>query len=662
MDRILALRYYDSPPSQVSAASTMVRNKGDSSAQLVAFITPTLDSPSLDEVLQHTRSRLPSYMVPSLVLSLGNMPITKEGKIDRKALAKLPLGNAVCTSEQTREPDKRSPDFSVSNTETSTISTDIASVFEKVLGLEECSISADFFASGGHSLLTFRLVQLINKKFGCSLNIGHILQYPTPSSLAKVVTDYRQAHTVTKMDADFNPTHKQEYSDKSNVGVARKSREAAGVSESPNSSKSQAQAHKEYSPPKVSRSTSIEVVKGDREGAVHTTSSQDSKESTCAPSRDCSPQGLKSEAKSTEKTEEAWNFNYISPVPSAALSPELSTRLAVLFNSGGTKLSSVDEISVKLCEETGFHIPGTALLHYTSLDVLQSHLKLKTVLAYASTAQSPTVVIHPQKSTSDLPIFFVHGGIIGWPFPYIKLAQSLERYSVAIQRTTAAPTSSFEDMAAYYVKAVRSVQPHGPYTLIGVCFGAQLVYEMCRQLCSAGECVKLAVMVNNSPAIEKLPSVFDDLGRPLPLTPSHPFHFLQSTLQLRLPEAITKNPQRDYSKEADVGDLTASVLEEFPWLPFTATELKQAYLSFLYCLRCVWFQYHPQPTDGIKSCVLIRDHRDHPLFLSHHYGLLSLVPPGGLSVLVSPQPLGLLSEKTTMEYVSSVLRLYLNAV
>lgn len=278
---------------------------------------------------------------------------------------------------------------------------------------------------------------------------------------------------------------------------------------------------------------------------------------------------------------------------------------------------------------------------YSSLDSLQSHLKLKTVLAYASTAHSPTVVIHPPRSNTELPVFFVHGGIIGWPFPYIRLAQSLGRHSVAVQRTVAAPTSSFEDMAGYYAEAVRSVQPHGPYTLVGVCFGAQLVYEMSRQLCAAGEHVKSAVMINNSPAIEKLPPAFDDLGRPLPLTPAHPFHFLQRTLRLKLPETITgssKTVSADYTQEAEVDGLSAAVLEEFPWLPFTATELKQSYHSFLNCLRCVWYRYRPRPTAGIESCVLIRDGRDHPLFLSHDYGLLGLVPPGSLSVLVSPRP------------------------
>ena len=600
-------------------------------------------------------------MVPSLALSLEKMPLTKEGKVDRRALGQLPLGNALCTSsDQAGDPDSES---SVTSAETSKTAAEIAAVFEKVLGLEKCSVSADFFASGGHSLLTFRLVQLLNKEFSCCLNIAHVLQHSTPSSLAKVIiANCRQSITVTKTDARSKPTESGNRSQ-----AVCQTREAASTSESPNSSKSRAQAHAEYSPPKVSRSTSSEVVKEEKRETVRADSFLGSKESGGAPNRECTvPRVSKSEGRIAERSDEIWNFNYLSPVPCATFSAELSTSLELLFKSGSKNLrsTSLEEISAKLWEESGFQIPAAALLRYPSLEVLQTHLKLKTVLTYTSTAQSPTVVIHPPKSPSDIPVFFVHGGIIGWPFPYIRLAQSLERYSVAVQRTAAAPTSSFEDMAAYYTEAVRSMQPRGPYTLIGVCFGAQLLYEMCRQLGSAGERVKLAVMVNNSPAIEKLPSVFDDLGRPLPHTPPHPFHFLQSTLQLKLPESITENPKTvgsDYTEEAEVDALSATVLEEIPWLPFTATELKEAYLSFLKCLRCVWFQYRPRPTTGIESCILIRDGRNHPLFLSHGYGLLGLVPPGTLSVLVSPQPLGLLSDKATMEYIGSVLRLYLEA-
>src|SRR5262249_36115618 len=50
-----------------------------------------------------------------------------------------------------------------------------------------------------------------------------------------------------------------------------------------------------------------------------------------------------------------------------------------------------------------------------------------------------------------------------------------------------APLDSIKEMAALYVGEIRSVQPHGPYAIIGACFGATVAYEMARQLLAAGE-------------------------------------------------------------------------------------------------------------------------------------------------------------------------------
>ena len=52
---------------------------------------------------------------------------------------------------------------------------------------------------------------------------------------------------------------------------------------------------------------------------------------------------------------------------------------------------------------------------------------------------------------------------------------------------TEAPRDSIEEMARRYISEIRSVQPHGPYALIGACFGGTVAFEMARQLLEAGE-------------------------------------------------------------------------------------------------------------------------------------------------------------------------------
>ncbi len=79
-------------------------------------------------------------MVPAAFVLLASMPLTVNGKLDRKALAALPLGPAGEALEAAGEP----------RTETERR---VAAVFAEVLSLERVGPASDFFALGGHSLL-----------------------------------------------------------------------------------------------------------------------------------------------------------------------------------------------------------------------------------------------------------------------------------------------------------------------------------------------------------------------------------------------------------------------------------------------------------------------------------------------------------------------------
>ena len=251
-------------------------------------------------------------------------------------------------------------------------------------------------------------------------------------------------------------------------------------------------------------------------------------------------------------------------------------------------------------------------------------------------------------------MFFIHAGVIGWPLPYVKLAHSLGRYSIAIQHTADVPTSSFEEMAAYYVQAIQAIQPQGPYYFVGVCYGAFLVYEIAKQLSDAGELVQLAMMIDNSPINEKRPCVFNKLSQPLPNTAAHPIHFFQSVLQMVFPDSILKMNRED----AILEDIVSQILSSFPWLPFTGKEMQDTYLGFFKLLKCGWFEYSPLPGASINNCVLIRN-REHPFFDSHNYGLHKLISAQHLSVLIPVMKLSLLSEAETARFISCVIKLYL---
>jgi thioesterase domain-containing protein len=101
------------------------------------------------------------------------------------------------------------------------------------------------------------------------------------------------------------------------------------------------------------------------------------------------------------------------------------------------------------------------------------------------------------------PIFWVHslGGDGGGGFFYYRrLAELLgeDQPSYGI-RSPEEPFDKIESMAAYYIRAIKEVQPEGPYQLGGFCFGGVVAYEIARQLTNAGEKVSLLATLESAP-------------------------------------------------------------------------------------------------------------------------------------------------------------------
>ncbi len=572
----------------VTSAKAMVIDKGTPNAKLVAFVTPS--AVSVESVLQLSASKLPSFMVPSIVVPLAQLPLTKEGKVDKRALAALPVvynpklieNGTAADAEATKREGQ------------------VARIFARVLGITgSYPAAADFFASGGHSLQTFQLVSLLNQQMGCQLSIAHILQHPTPASLAPVIEQLLVSRCIANSSL---------------------------------------------------HDPSVQLPKNTALFVPHQTEPHTHGKSVPQPQVEKLP-----------NRQIDWsNVNYLAPVPDVPLSPGLLAKLESFLQrdpvARATRESTAKALSEELVEDTGYEVLASSLCCYPSVHVLQSHLKLKMVHAFTSTATDPLVQLHPPNSPNELPVFFVHVGIIGWPLPYLKLAISLGRHAIALQRSKDAPTASFSEFAAFYVSAIRSIQPRGPYRMIGVCYGAALVYEISKHLSDDGETVELAVLIGGSPVNEKRPKVFNEHGQPLPNTPAHPLHFLQSNLQLCLPLHTATQLNTTHVK---VDEVLQALLSAFPWVPFTSEQLRESFTTYLRSLKFLWFNYTPQPGAKVKKCLLIHN-QQHPFYQSHDYGLLGLLAPSSsLSVLIPPKRLGLLSEAETLDFVRSVVSLYL---
>jgi amino acid adenylation domain-containing protein len=127
-------------------------------------------APRLRESLERG---LPGYMVPSAFVMLESLPLTANGKVDRKA---LPDPEWFLTQ---RQGDYVAP--------RSATQKGVAEIWCELLGVEQLGLWDDFFDLGGHSLLAVQVMSRIRERFGVELGIGQIFESPTLEELAAAI-------------------------------------------------------------------------------------------------------------------------------------------------------------------------------------------------------------------------------------------------------------------------------------------------------------------------------------------------------------------------------------------------------------------------------------------------------------------------------------------
>lgn len=144
-------------------------------ARIVAYIVakPWL-SPTIDELRSFMREKLPEYMVPSIFVMLDELPLTANGKIDRKALP---------------APELTRPDLQAGYVPPrSNLEQRIAAIWQQVLNIEKAGVHDNFFDLGGHSLLMAQVHNQLEQTFQKNLPLVKLLEHPTISSLAKYLS------------------------------------------------------------------------------------------------------------------------------------------------------------------------------------------------------------------------------------------------------------------------------------------------------------------------------------------------------------------------------------------------------------------------------------------------------------------------------------------
>ncbi len=152
----------------VAQAATAVREDRTGNGRLVAYVVPAAGRQLDPTALREAAARvLPGYMVPSAVLVLDRLPLTANGKLDRRALP-APEFSAAAGG-----PEPSSPQEKI-----------LCDLFARVLGVSQVGPHDSFFDLGGHSLLATRLISEVRSALGVELAIRSVFENPTVAKLA----------------------------------------------------------------------------------------------------------------------------------------------------------------------------------------------------------------------------------------------------------------------------------------------------------------------------------------------------------------------------------------------------------------------------------------------------------------------------------------------
>ena len=153
-------------------------------ARLVAYFTcDGQPAPSVSELRSYLKEKLPDYMVPSAFVRLDTLPLTSNGKVNRRLLP---------------EPGSSRPELDNPFVAPETLLEEkLASIWAEVLSLDQVGIHDNFFDLGGHSLAATRVVSQVIKQFQLEIPIRYFFQTPTVVGLANYIEKAPQRNNET---------------------------------------------------------------------------------------------------------------------------------------------------------------------------------------------------------------------------------------------------------------------------------------------------------------------------------------------------------------------------------------------------------------------------------------------------------------------------------
>ncbi|MDX2093988.1 MAG: amino acid adenylation domain-containing protein, partial [Kofleriaceae bacterium] len=163
--------------ASVREVTVLAREDQPGDKVLVAYVVGRDGAPDLEALRTHTSASLPGYMVPSTFVVLEAFPLTRNGKLDRKA---LPAPDAMQSKRAYEAPQGALEEL-------------LAQIWRELLRLEQVGRNDNFFELGGHSLLAIRLLAQLRRR-GWTVEVRTLFATPSLGALAATM---RSHHEVT---------------------------------------------------------------------------------------------------------------------------------------------------------------------------------------------------------------------------------------------------------------------------------------------------------------------------------------------------------------------------------------------------------------------------------------------------------------------------------
>lgn len=149
----------------IKDCAVIVRSGSNGEKFICAYIVSNVKID--DEIIRNELGKvLPEYMIPTAFKQIESIPVTNNGKLDKRALPEIQFESNTKYEEPRNEKEKI-----------------ICDIFESVLNVERVGINNNFFNLGGHSLKAILLINRIEAKLGIRMEVGDVFKYQTPARI-----------------------------------------------------------------------------------------------------------------------------------------------------------------------------------------------------------------------------------------------------------------------------------------------------------------------------------------------------------------------------------------------------------------------------------------------------------------------------------------------